>query len=93
MDLMQRKMQGELKALRVVRVPSVEVEDQRRLTRERSELLTEKQRLCNQLLSLLFLQGYREVPAAASVLKGWLAERTEVDPQLREELERDIWKR
>jgi len=89
-ELMQRKARGEQKALRVVRVPSLDVEDERLLPREREIILEDRGRLRNQIESILFTQGYRDVPKTASALKTWVAERSELTPQLRERLGREI---
>ncbi|MGH6634697.1 MAG: IS110 family transposase [Gammaproteobacteria bacterium] len=88
-ELMQRQARGE-KALRIVRVPPVEVEDQRLLPREREMLLEDLQRVRNRIASLLFTQGYREVPKRARGLRAWLETPREMGAQLRERLERDI---
>ena len=87
---MQRKARGEKKALRVVRVPSLEVEDERLLPREREIILHDLGRLRNQVESILFTQGYRGIPRTAAALKPWVAERGELTPQLRERLGREI---
>ena len=42
---------------RVVRIPSVEEEDRRRLTRERRRLVTQRTRLTNSIKGLLMLHG------------------------------------
>ncbi|MGH8534743.1 MAG: IS110 family transposase [Gammaproteobacteria bacterium] len=70
-ELMQRQARGE-KALPIVRVSPLEVEDQRLLTREREVLLEDLQRVRNRIASLLFTQGYREVPKRARGLQAWL---------------------
>jgi transposase len=88
-ELMQRKARGEQKALRIVRVPPLEVEDERLLPRERGIILEDLGRLRNQIESVLFTQGYREVPKAARALKSWVAERCGLTPQLRERLGRE----
>ena len=88
-ELMQRQARGE-KALRIVRVPPLEVEDQRLLPREREMLLEDLQRVRNRIESLLFTQGYREVPKRARGLRAWLETPREMGAQLRERLERDI---
>lgn len=88
-ELMQRQARGE-KALRIVRVPPLEVEDQRLLPREREMLLGDLQRVRNRIESLLFTQGYREVPKRARGLRAWLETPREMGAQLRERLERDL---
>jgi len=89
-ELMQRKARGEQKALRVVRVPDVRSEDQRQLPRERENLLTDRRRVLNQIESLLFAQGYREVPQNSRALKFWLEQPRELGSQLHERLQRDV---
>ena len=89
-ELMQRKARGEQKALRVVRVPPPEAEDERLLPREREIILQDLGRLRNQVGSILFTQGYRDVPKTARALKAWVAERRELTPQWRERLGREI---
>ena len=64
-ELMQRQARGEPKAVRIVRVPPPEVEDQRLLPREREILLQDVGRLRNQIEAILFAHGYREVPNTA----------------------------
>ena len=88
-ELMQRKARGEPKALRIVRVPSLEVEDERLLPREREIILQDLGRLRNQIESILFTQGCRDIPKTASGLKRWVAERHDLTPQLRERLGRE----
>ncbi|HUL11511.1 MAG TPA: IS110 family transposase [Methylococcaceae bacterium] len=89
-ELMQRKALGEQRALRIVRVPDGEVEDQRQLPREREVILMERRRVLNQIGSQLFTQGYREVPESSRGLKAWLMQPRAIGPYLRERLERDI---
>jgi transposase len=52
---------GEPKVCSVVRVPSVEDEDLRRLTRERGRLLRERVAHTNRVKGLLFCQGVRDL--------------------------------
>ena len=89
-ELMQRKARGDKKALRLVRVPSLEVEDERLLPREREIILHDIGRLRNQIESILFTQGHRGIPKAAAALKAWVAEQGGLTPQLRERLGREI---
>lgn len=88
-ELMQRKARGEHNALRIVRVPPPEAEDERLLPREREVLLQDLGRLRNQAESILFTQGYREAPKTAAGLKAWVAGRNELTPHLRQRLERE----
>ena len=89
LELLHRSEGGENKALRMVNVPSEKTEDCRQLPREREELLAERQQVWNRMSSLLFLQGYREIPGSARELKQWLTERQDVGPYLRVRLERE----
>lgn len=89
-ELMQRRARGEKNALRIVRVPSVEAEDQRWLPREREALLHDLQRVRNRVESVLFTQGYRDAPLYAKGLQGWLKEPRELGEQLQARLKRDI---
>jgi transposase len=89
-ELMQRKAGGERRALRIVRVPEASVEDQRQLPRERETLLTDRRRLLNQIESVLFLHGYREMPQSGGALRAWLEQPRELGVQLRERLQRDV---
>ena len=73
-----------------MRVPSLEVEDERLLPREREIILHDLWRLRNQVESILFTQGYRGIPKTAAALKPWVAERGELTPQLRERLGREV---
>jgi transposase len=89
-ELMQRQARGERKALRIVRVPPPEAEDQRLLPRERENLLQDVGRLRNQIESILFAHGYREVPKTAGALQSWVEARPDLPPHLRERLGREI---
>jgi transposase len=88
-ELLNRYEGGEKKALRVVNVPAEKTEDLRQLPREREELLADRQQVWNRMSSLLFLQGYREIPGSARELKKWLAERQGLGAYLRVRLERE----
>lgn len=90
MELMQRQAEGKRKALQIVRVPDEAVEDQRTLPRERDTLLKDMGCLRNRIESLLFAQGYRDIPNRASALKTWLEQHQGLGSQLRERLERDV---
>jgi hypothetical protein len=59
----------------VVKVPSETTADRRQLPREREEFLAERHQSWKRMSSLLFLQGYREMPGSARELNKWLAER------------------
>ena len=88
-ELLHRYESGEKKALRIVNVPSEKPEDLRQLPREREELLAERQQVWNRISSLLFLQGYREIPGSAHELKTWLAERQGLGSYRRVRLEHE----
>lgn len=90
LGLLQRYVGGERRALRVIAVPSVEVEDLRQLPREREELLRERRRLLNRMESLAFTQGYRALPGTAGAIERWLADRFELSPHLGERLNREL---
>jgi len=90
LELMQRKVGGEHRALRLVRVPEAKDEDLRLLPREREVLLKDRLRLLNQIESALFLQGYREIPQNSRSLMPWLRQIREMGVQLRERLEREV---
>lgn len=51
---------GELRACSMVRVPSIEAEDQRRICRERKALVAERVLHVNRIKGLLFSQGIRD---------------------------------
>jgi transposase len=90
-ELMQRQARGEPKALRLVRVPSPEAEDQRTLPREREALMHDTQQLRNRIESALFTQGYRDVPKTAKGLQAWMkSPAVALGEPLRERLIRDI---
>jgi transposase len=55
---------GETKVVSLVCVPSVAVEDERRLTRERERLVREHTQHRNRITALLFAQGVRDVQLA-----------------------------
>jgi transposase len=57
--LLMRYSNGEKQALRPIRIPSVEEEDNRRLNRERDRLLKERGAHSNRLQSLLVVHGIR----------------------------------
>jgi transposase len=85
---------GEPRVVRIVRVPSREVEDARRVTRERHRLITEQTGHINRIKALLRTLGL----AAGNPRRGgwlkWLAERRDwegqpVGPSLRAELEHE----
>ena len=68
---------GEPKVCSVARVPSVEAEDRRRLTRERERLLRERVAHTNRIKGLLFGQGVRDLePLDAGFLEALGQART-----------------
>ena len=85
--------QGDRDALSVVRVPTVEEEDRRRLLRERDTVVKQRTACSNRIVSLLRMQGIRDLHPRE---KGFLTKlgrvRTgdgrEVPPCLKEEVER-----
>ena len=84
---LDRYLQGNRKALALVRVPTPEEEQKRIASRQREQLQRERKRLAAQGRSLLLTQGWREKgawwPAARwaglqPALPPWLVERLEV---------------
>ena len=68
---------GEPKVCSVVRAPSVEAEDSRRLTRERQRLMRERIGHTNRIKGLLFGQGVRDLePLRRGFLEGLYEART-----------------
>ena len=83
--------QGEAEALSVVRVPTIEEEDAKRLLRHRDRLVKERTRLNNTIKGLLKLQGIRGLDPKSSKFASELAElRTAfgmpLPPGLRDEI-------
>lgn len=90
LGLMQRQWRAE-RALSIVRVPSVQQEDERQRTREREELKVERGRLRVRMQSLVFAQGYRDFPKSAPQIQRWLSQHDEQLPaQLRLRLHREL---
>ena len=84
--------QGEAEALSVVRIPTVEEEDAKRLLRHRDRLVKERTRLSNTIKGLLKLQGIRHLDPRNAKFTADLAEvRTAygipLPPGLRKEIE------
>jgi len=59
LELLVRHQRGETSVFKVVRAPTVEAEDARRLTRERAALVKERTRLTNSIRAVLTTQGCR----------------------------------
>jgi transposase len=85
---------GDYQMARVVRAPSVEEEDNKRLLRSRNNLLRETIRHANRVRGLLFLQGVRHIDpsrqdwtSALTKLKG--ADGNPMPPQLMREIRRE----
>lgn len=89
---LMRWWDGEEKVWSVVRVPSVEAEDQRHLQRELTALKRERTRHTNRIKSFLVLHGVR-VPVKADFVerlsKVRLWDGSPLPPALRERLERE----
>ncbi|WP_435106890.1 IS110 family transposase [Arhodomonas sp. AD133] len=90
--LLERAVGGERRALRVVRVPSVAAEDERRLLREREYLVAERGRHSARMKSLLHAHGirvadHREWRARLEELTSPAGYR--LGPRLRAELRRE----
>jgi len=86
---------GEPRVCSVVRVPSVEDEDVRRLPRERERLMSESTAHSNRIKGLLAAQGiWRLNPRHADFLTRLSESRTgdgrELPPQLRREIDREV---
>lgn len=82
---LDRYLNGNLRAMSVVRVPSEAEEQRRALSRQREQLRRERQRLAAQGRSLALTQGFRlrgEWWRAALSLPDWLKERLEIWRQL-----------
>lgn len=91
--LLMRFVHGEKEALRTVRIPTVEEEDQRRLNRERERLLKERGAHSARVKSLLVAHGIRLdkmsdlprlLPTAQAAVTGY-----ELPADLKAELERE----
>ncbi|HYZ34351.1 MAG TPA: IS110 family transposase [Crenalkalicoccus sp.] len=85
-------LRGDRQACSMVRVPTPEEEDAKRMHREREHLVQERLRLENRIEALLFTQGVRERPSLRSWERDLDAARTgdgrAVPPHLRAELDR-----
>lgn len=83
---------GDRQACSMVRVPTPEEEDAKRMHREREHLVQERLRLENRIEALLFAQGIRERPSLRAWDRDLEAVRTgdgrAVPPHLRAELDR-----
>ena len=84
--------QGEAEALSVVRIPTVEEEDAKRLLRHRERLVKERTSLSNTIHGLLKLHGIRGLDPRSSKFAAELTEvrtafGTPLPPGLREEIE------
>lgn len=93
--LLLRYMTGEKSALKVVRIPTREVEDSRRLHRERQVLVKERSRHWVRIKSLLRAQGLRvekktDFLLQLAALRCW--DGQELPLELRREIERE-WER
>ena len=84
--------QGEAEALSVVRIPTVEEEDAKRLLRHRDRLVKERTSLGNTIKGLLKLHGVRDLHPRSAKFTAGLAEvrtayGTPLPPGLRNEIE------
>ncbi len=90
--LLQRYCGGETEVMSVVRVPSIEDEDNRRLNRERERLIKERGAHISRMKSLLVAHGIR-LEIRADFLKRLVdieaAPGDELGPDLKAELERE----
>jgi transposase len=85
---------GEAQVCRMVRVPSVEDEDRRHLTRERERLLSERNAHLQRVKGLLMLHGVREFSALPAYWKQRLdrlvtADGRSLPTRLKGEIERE----
>jgi len=87
--LLIRYASGERRVWSVLRVPSEQAEDERRVYRERERLLKERGAHRARMQSLLLLHNLRRVDLRAAGLGERLA-RLGVGPRLRAELEREV---
>lgn len=96
---LDRYVAGNTRALALVRVPSLEEEAKRALTRQREQLKREAQRVAAQGRALLLTQGQREKGGwwkarrwkdLQGRLGKWLAERLEVFRRILEKLEAEL---
>ena len=90
---LDRYLNGNTRAMSVVRVPSVPEEARRALTRQREQLRRERQRLAAQGRSLSLTQGFRlrgEWWSQSLCLPDWLQARLEVWRQLILALEQQL---
>jgi transposase len=85
-------LRGDHQACSMVRVPTPDEEDDKRIHRERAHLVQERQRIANRIEALLFTQGIRERPSLRSWQRDLAALRTgdgrALPPHLRAELDR-----
>jgi transposase len=88
LGLLIRYVSGERRAWSVLRVPSAQAEDERRVYRERERLLKERGAHRARMQSLLLLHNLRRVDLRAAGLGERLA-ALGVGPRLRAELERE----
>lgn len=89
LEMLLRHCRGEKRVWSVVRVPTPEQEDQRRLGRERGRLVKECTAHWARLGSLLVLQNIRSMPGGLKKLRPWL-EGLEVGALLKAELLREL---
>lgn len=85
-------LHGDQQVCSMVRVPTPDEEDAKRIHRERDHLIQEKLRIENRIQALLFTQGIHKRPSLRSWERDLAAMRTgdgrEVPPHLRAELDR-----
>jgi transposase len=94
MNTLLRYLRGEPKVCSIVRVPSPEEEDRRRVTRERDRLQKERTAHTNRITSLLHAQGIRDAqPLARGFIRSLESMRTgdgrALPPRLKEEIVRE----
>jgi transposase len=94
MNTLLRYLRGEPKVCSIVRVPSPEDEDRRRVTRERCRLQKERSAHTNRISGLLHAQGIRDAkPLARGFIRSLESMRTgdgrALPPRLKEEIVRE----
>jgi transposase len=94
MNTLLRYLRGEPKVCSIVRVPSPEDEDRRRVTRERNRLQEERIAHTNRITGLLHAQGIRDAePLARGFIRSLDTMRTgdgrPLPPRLKEEIVRE----
>lgn len=88
--LLQRYLGGEHSVMSVVRVPSPEQEDRRRLHRERERLVKERGSHSSRIQALLVMHGIRITVGRRDIESQLTPHRALLGPDLRAELDREV---